>query len=311
MDNLIFAISNESKEGTDNQITISTISRKGVRYSTTINDYLKCQKPKPMLTQDACAEFILENKSNITYIYDAKNDVIIVTIIVFEKKLSLEVILNKSSGEASLEDICAALSARIDELEPYEIIHTFGYPGWNSLEEFRGLPDFKYFEASADPRRFLKKVGEELLLIDDEFSYLIGEHNSNAKYDTPASHISLLFENWTCANMDKLYRIVIDPVQGPFINFNVSQPTHVVGGISYYLFYYIQWYTIGWILINFKWMAARNPIVDVIIKKSKVTINILRTKKQTYNTVINAIVRMPKIKIRKVIIDDRVFLSPS
>ncbi len=350
MDNLTFSTSRqgETKEGDADvaSLKVSTMNRKNVMYSTIMTDFIRCQLPKPMLTAKACEEFIVDGIKDVTYIYNNETDIILVSLEVFPGKLTIKFSLTNTNESVPLEVIVSQLAAKIDEMEPYEIIHTFTYPKWDTFEEFSKLPGFKYFEAVYNLYKYTKDlvyrqrgVGIDSIsrhLFDGDLYYTIGDGWKALPYSYGMfmeDHIKCctvyMFDNATCkgsgdgenTERNQEFSSCAASIREKEVHYSKIQycmsktPFHRFG--LYDTSEYIKDYTVGWVLENFPLVASRDPIIECVCdsRDMSVTVHIKRLKKKCYHGALwyndkhrpGRCMEMPKIGFAKLTIDGATF----
>ena len=176
---------------------------------------------------------------------------------------------------------------RLEQLEPYEVIHEYWYPKWDTLDELKKMDCFKYLEACWNWRnhhqrnaytenntlRVIVYLGEL-----NNFKYIFGG------YTDPACTTELYDITQNGDGLGSIYYDSFLPhrdVHIRYVYFDSSTIKLVSDqlNICVKLKYYITNYVSGWILLNHHLFAFRDPIYKVYIKDNKCRIVIYRTKK--------------------------------
>lgn len=125
------------------KILIETYGK--ITYEVEIKEFLSCQKPKPFLNDESCKEYVKENYKDMKinfYKLQISSEPMKGKFIVFGLKK-----VERFMGETDLLVRVEELERQIDELNPYEVVEQHIYPKWKSIEEFKELDSYKYFEA--------------------------------------------------------------------------------------------------------------------------------------------------------------------
>lgn len=152
MDLLKFQCEYFDEDHTNAKLVISTVNRLDIKYIANIENFQSCQLPKNYLTNEICALYIIDsiNSDVMSYKYEESTDSIIINIEI-NKMYYIEIILHRDdSVKIDLQSEINKLKLKLDELTTDELISTHMYPSWSSLDEFKQLPDFKYFQAVED-----------------------------------------------------------------------------------------------------------------------------------------------------------------
>lgn len=329
MDNLSFSVEqlDETKEGesTIGKLKVTTLTRKNVMYSCIIDDFIRCQD-NHILTPEACKTFIQDNIKLTKYDYNKEQNVINAVInVVSLCKISFTLTMCKEA--IPLTTLIAQLEERLDKLEPYEIIHTFQYPKWDTFEEFTKLPEYQYIVDSYNLDQFVKSIPNKLSnqpnhkVMYNESDKL--HYSFNSKYMANIL-TSLPIKNDDCLRrvtndikpyrdtiyerqMSKLYEAA-NRVTNISIEFNMSSEPCQRYCVHYATMKFINKYMSAWILKHFDLIAGRDPILECIgdTTKGTMTIHIKRLKTKQLLDISpddDKIIIMPSIEYSSVIID--------
>lgn len=299
----------EGEDGSGEVLTVYTITRQDVQYQTVVN-LKECQKPKPFLIEEACKEIIIDKCSELSYKYDEEKDLINCKIHLMKNNY-IELNLTRVNSKLDAEREIAKLKAKIDELEPYEIIHEHVYPTWNSLEEFMKLPGFKYFEAAENDAKYYKSdevLTQHRTTLDG--TYYIGIYQGKYKYGFArdslgpfnmggaryiieydkrpdihykygSSHEKIEDNPASIQDRDLLETISDVYKDKQYRHFPRSVKGIAVNAaqINGYVYHYIQKYVYGWILLNHELVVPRHFYYTINVRNNQCFIKIYRSKK--------------------------------
>ena len=166
----ITIILENSSESADVINLYSIYKRRRYELSINLNEHTKYQKPNAILNRDGFICIINDNleKTNKQFNEEKK---IIEMIINITDKFYIELILSESNKFVypleqrvfELEELVADLKTCIDFNKP-EILHEIEYPRWDSLDEFKKLPEFQYIEMAYDYDRYIKRINDKMCL---------------------------------------------------------------------------------------------------------------------------------------------------
>ncbi len=265
MDNLKFTISDIVREEKIS-LRISTTTLKDFLYDTVIIDFLDCQKPRVMLTPLACLDIIIDNISEIRYDYDSISDKIVCTIPVLAK-LNIYFELLRRHTDPPIRVSLAKLESRIENLETHEIIESFFFPKWETIDEFMKLPNFPIIETSCKSEKYVETITirdsqvtkPEIrgpFLVHDGLYYIFPERyyfpcgrpdgNETLFREKLKTYVETR-EDKNCSEIRKTFPLYPSV---PVMKF----------GISVTVSEYISRYVVGWIHRNFPFFAKRGEI---------------------------------------------------
>lgn len=158
----IFELSTNEESGENTrQLYIYTINKVDYKYETTIENFTEIQKPKVTLLAESVPAAIIENMNELSYEYYTNKDIICIYIPI-SKKCTAEIQLTRADGEEQPESILAKqidrINNRLCELGQFTEIHSFKYPKWASIEEFKKLDCYKYIGLAIEPDKYLTKI---------------------------------------------------------------------------------------------------------------------------------------------------------
>lgn len=142
----------ESGEG--NELLI-TVFHDDVKYIGVVSNFITCQN-KPFLTEEECSRIILncnDTEYGIRKSFSLKQDMISIKFtIIKDRFIHFDCTRYIETEEESMKSKIVRLEKRIIQLEKmlfddgYPNKHVHIYPKWSTLDEFKKLPDFKYFD---------------------------------------------------------------------------------------------------------------------------------------------------------------------
>lgn len=299
MDNLTFTA---EVDVLNSVLTVSTTTRKGHKYQAEIKDFIVCQRPKDRLTKAACIEVIrdkLDRDDDLEYGYYNVDDTIEV-IIRYMPGYRIEFTLTRCAAPAiDLEQELATLKKRLDDLETDEVVHVHKYPSWDSLDEFKKLPGFKFMEAAENPAKYFKQIpGSSVLYLGEylgKFRYMI----AGVTDATQTIEVPTVADRRTLGYYEGCNRVLYGCTQdkelletdGPEPHKNVPYryfPRSVKMvilpdiTINQWVMRYITRYVYGWVILNHPMLAFRTVRVSIDVKDGKdVYVSITRSKRMS------------------------------
>ncbi len=172
-------------------------------YKTEIDDFAKCQHPKALLTTEACIDFICDNIQHADYKFNETKSKISLSLRVFQNVVIQMQLDCPETGTNNLELKIARLEKRLALLEPYELVTSHKYPKWETLEEFKQLPDFKYFKIVENYASLIRETAEKISYKHDAghvFGTLYGMKYGVGKIDMATNYgRSAHFETFTAS----------------------------------------------------------------------------------------------------------------
>jgi hypothetical protein len=212
------------------------------------------------------------------------------------------------------DDFIKGLQEQISSSEPYETIHEFSYPTWSSIEEFTESGNYKYFQAVQDFPSFHKihdkhtttrkewlnyymivYMGKKCTFIDWE-----GEDKNiwREEKDGRLSSVKSVICEKSNVHSNSMIHSLYD--SDKFFNtLKLNLPTtslkrsfgkscsDITGNmkynekiltLNYMVYYYIQIYITGWVLLNPESVMYRSPKVEINVIGNNIHICIKRLK---------------------------------
>jgi hypothetical protein len=182
---------------------------------------------------------------------------------------------------------------RLEQLEPYEVIHEHWYPKWDTLDELKKLDSFKYLESCWNWRNHHQRNAYTVNNTIRVLVYL-GELNNlkyifgRKEYESPVCDKELYDITESGYGLGSIYYDSFLPHRDLHIRYVyfdsstiklVSDKLNICIKLNYYIINYVS----GWILLNHHLVAFRDPIFKIYIKDNKCRISIYRTKKMQIN----------------------------
>jgi hypothetical protein len=278
MDSLEFTVTREP-----DKLIISAKDRIGQTYRCIVTNYKTPQYPKVMLTDEAFADTVLEELSKCRYGYDQKANHVLASIPLIKNKLDARFILIPvpEEGEADYKTQLQELRIALDRLEPYEVIETHTYPQWDTLDEFKRLPDFKYFDAAENWRSYLKPLNGFMFFKTGQMFVQFRERaadNGYLEYSTNRILTPDIGGKWITEIRDDPNYERLKGVHKFDIRAQVIDGSK---GVSYYIKEYIREYMMGWCILNLHMIIAADPYFEVHIDKSRSLIRIIIKRLKT------------------------------
>jgi hypothetical protein len=285
MDNLKFTVIRET-----DKLIISTRDRKRQLYQCVATEYKTHQSPKVMLTDEAFVDMLLEKLSDeCKYTYEPNTGHILLSIPLIKDRLDarFELVPNQEEGEIDYKAQIKELQDEIDRLEPYEIIETHEYPKWNTLDEFRKLPGFKYIEAGMDWRSHLRVVNDSkkeeskrdrFFKCNDMYVGFRkpGTHNIQNQTETGTGIIGDPFCKWTTIidessdnDLNKVIGYVLERYKRSVVI--ICRDIYLSVHIRNYMLDYLR----GWIILNLNLLIGRQAYYEIHIDKNRGTVKII------------------------------------
>jgi hypothetical protein len=294
------------------QMSIYCINRRGQKYELVIQDLNLIQFPQPFLNSEICKQLLLDKINEFNYRYKPETDQVEIWKYMIGNEFGIRCFLKRVITEIDWTAKVQHLELLIDQLDPYEIIHEHQYPIWDSMEEFKKLPDYKYFDAVVNYHRYLKRIPGETIVEQhnslysyytvysfESKGYFVGIYPLNrirvgkspttgtSEYFRPDFDNTLTcVESCEPAPQDRLVKIASekDPssILGAFVQ-NIECIVPCPRKISEYVWRYLKYYFAGWIIVHPELVAFRELFAEVTIKDNKVTMVMKRSKRIRFN----------------------------
>jgi hypothetical protein len=274
-----------------------------VEYKAEITNFASCQHPTALLTDVACMNFICKNIQHAWYKFNESNTKIDLALNVFADTV-INISLNcPKTGVDNLELKIVRLEKRLSVLDTCELVTSHKYPKWETLEEFKKLPDFKYFKIIENYTRLVVKneienvhshrpgkiiLGEafnreygmyqkdmtklgELYYYDTAFTSCVSMTTDGCftEHDThPTAIIQTHGRDYPHVSITD--RLLLETLKKqntePYADFPRSVQILVVNPykcMSYWLIRYIERYVKGYLLLNHEQFAFRSVTVKI------------------------------------------------
>lgn len=294
MDNLVFY----SKVSEGGGVTIGTVNRRNITYETDIKNLAEIQFPTVFIVDRECETLLLDEIKKVEYDYDIATDTIHCKLPVYGKNKLQWSLQRKTVSETdlvkTLEQRIACLELELYELNPYEVIHEDCYPQWQTLDEFKALDSWKYFNAFDNMANYYMKTeipnckaGCHIAIYNGEFGpdklrYVIDLNKRDNQY-CPTSRVRHQADGGMINTSEPDYIIKYRNKALTYYNTDGNR-------INLYLYQWVYEYVIGWILLNSQLIAFRSSKVEIHIRDNNVSFAIHRTKK--YNLPVNSVCQL-------------------
>lgn len=322
------------------EITVSA-KYKDAKYTLKIkNNFRSCQHPDVVLTDLACADYIESRieSEKFTYSVDEAKYCIYITIPVYDH-ITIRLTLSGPKGVDLLESKITYLDKRVTKLERWTLVETHTYPKWNTLDEFKALPGFKYFKVIEDFMSLPTKTypskgshaGPDMFIFGSLFDKAYGvttrpDHKHGTvkfydKYFTTSMEIAPenKFSGWDAppgcgiggkdaSLLDTLNREHEEEHYAPFPKSVEKLVIHQGASMSYWLMMYLRRYLKGYLLVNREQVAFKNVKVNVRVTDTECIMKIFVSKARRYDGLFSQVqdckTNMPSQITRKVYVND-------
>lgn len=293
-------------------VSIHSTTRQGHRYEVALYDLSAIQFPKPFLQFDVCQQMILDHIQEFEYKYHSDTDQIEVQYVVIGKEFGFRTLLKRVLQEVDWVAKVQDHDSRIDALEPYEILHEHVYPQWETLDDFKNLPDFKYFQALRQWHKYIQPLPESIPYTTDgrkvKPMYMTESRGFHVGFTPfcelpPETDVNYLLQSILYkgnGNHQPFYSEIIDRTDQiigstisnadknnttfwePFVK-SVEVVRPEAYKISQSVLDYMLQYTAGWGLIHASLFAFRTSgYAELQVKGDQITLVIYRSKKTSF-----------------------------
>ena len=292
-------------------VSIHSTTRQGYRYEVALYDLSAIQFPKPFLQFDVCQQMILDHIQEFEYKYHSDTDQIEVRYVVIGKEFGFRTLLQRVLQEVDWVAKVQDHDSRIDALEPYEILHEHVYPQWETLDEFKDLPDFKYFQALRQWHKYIQPLPESIpyttsdnqkrkpMYITESRGFHVGFtpfHEIRPETDVQYLLQSILSPHkhrpFYSEIIDRADQIIGSTISNADKNNSTYWETFVKSvevirpeayKISKFVLDYMLQYTAGWGMIHASLFAFRTSgYAELQVKGDQITLVIYRSKKTSF-----------------------------
>jgi len=314
MDNLkLFTVLSPRPASGVPELSVCTRTRQGHQYCATIADWNAIQVPKPFLTQEVCQQLVVDRIQDFGYVYDAASDTLRARLPVLGDTFELCVELKRVWEKVNLVTKVAELEARLEQLEPFEVIHEHKYPTWSSLDDFKRLPEFCTFDALRSAYKYLHplprtsttqrptdNINRMFMLESRGFHVIIGGNRANAfgtRDNNPLTPSAASMMQWlnlyslgcTSHVTDHADQEIERALKNrppreecpfPWEQF-VKRVERVVPEpylLSQHVGMYMCQYLAGWVLLHPQFLAFRRWKASITVQGSDVLLTVYRTR---------------------------------